>query len=199
MTPSSFGYSICFAALFASIGLIVGPYSKTAKSVPLSSDISCLYGEVDIAVAVKEYDKAVTKYPLMPLTGSQLKKLWEDLDTAFVAEDYATAVTKIEDLLKFHGPNKATPPEILELLYFNLGLANLLGGKNVEAEVGFVEYLKRFPKGQFASRSFIGIGRAAIAQNNPEKKKIAIKALKIAALDPEYRAEAGLWLDRCGK
>ncbi len=130
----------------------------------------------------------------LPLTGSQIKKLWDDLDGAFVAKDYVTAVAKIETLLKFYEPNKGTPPETLELLYFNLGLANILGGKNADAEAGFEEYVKRFPRGQFASRSFLGMGRAAIDQKTPEKNEVAIKALKIAALDPKFRSEAGLWL-----
>lgn len=132
--------------------------------------------------------------PVMPLTGSQLKKLWEDLDAAYNAKDYPTALTKIDALLKFYGTQGGTSTETLELLYFNVGLANLLGGKNAEAEAGFGEYIKRFPKGANASRSFLGMGRAAIDQNTPEKKEIAIKALKIAALDPKFRSEAGLWM-----
>ena len=132
--------------------------------------------------------------PLLPLTGNQIQKLWTDLDTAFAAKDYSTTVIKIEELLKFYEPNKDAPQETLEFLYFNLGLANILGGKNAEAEAGFGEYLKRFPKGENASRSFLGMGRAAIDQKTPEKNEVAIKALKIAALDSKFRSEAGLWL-----
>jgi tetratricopeptide (TPR) repeat protein len=132
--------------------------------------------------------------PVAPITGSALKALFTDAEAAFAAKDYATVVKKIEELLKHLGPNKGADPETMELLYFNLGLANILGGKNAEAEAGFGEYLKRFPKGQFASRSFLGMGRAAIDQKTPEKNEVAIKALKIAALDPKFRSEAGLWL-----
>lgn len=120
-----------------------------------------------------------------------LDRLFTEAEAAFTAKDYPTAVVKIEELLQSLGSNKDAP---LELLYFNVGLANLLGGEAPEAEAAFEECLKRFPKGEYASRCHLGIGRAAIDQGTPEKKERAIEALKIAAQDPKFRSEAGLWL-----
>jgi tetratricopeptide (TPR) repeat protein len=120
-----------------------------------------------------------------------LNRLFGEAEAAFTAKDYLTAVAKIEELLMALGDNKDAP---LELLYFNIGLGNLLAGKPVEAEAGFTEHLKRFPKGEYASRSYLGVGRACIDQATPEKKERAIEALKLAAQDPKFRSEAGLWL-----
>ena len=120
-----------------------------------------------------------------------LNRIFTDAEAAFAAKDYPTAVTKIQELLKALGPNKDAP---LELLYFNIGLGNLLGEKNAEAEAAFRDCVKRFPKGEYASRCHLGIGRACMLQETPEKKQRAIEALKLAAADPKYRSEAGLWL-----
>lgn len=117
--------------------------------------------------------------------------MFGEAEAAFAAKEYAAAVAKIEELLAALGPNKDAP---LELLYFNIGLGNLLGGKPAEAEAGFAECLKRFPKGEYATRCWLGIGRASIDQGTPEKKERAIEALKLAAADPRFRSEAGLWL-----
>jgi TolA-binding protein len=126
-----------------------------------------------------------------PVSPAALNRLFAEAEAAFAAKEYTTAVSKIEELLKNLGSNKEAP---LELLYFNVGLGNLLAGKAPEAEAGFGEYLKRFPKGEYASRSYLGIGRAAINQGTPEKKERAIEALKVAAQDPKFRSEAGLSL-----
>ncbi len=131
--------------------------------------------------------------PTAPVAPATLNRLFSEAGAAFGATppDYALAVSKIEELLKALGPNKDAP---LELLYFNIGLGNLLGDKPAEAEAAFTECLKRFPKGEYASRCYLGVGRACIVQDTPEKKERAIDALKVAALDPKYRSEAGLWL-----
>jgi TolA-binding protein len=120
-----------------------------------------------------------------------LIRLFKEADKAFAAKEYVKAVAKIEELLKALGTNKDAP---LELLYFNIGLGNLLAEKPAEAEAGFTECLKRFPKGEYASRCYLGVGRACILQGTAEKKARAIDALKLAALDPRFRSEAGLWL-----
>lgn len=120
-----------------------------------------------------------------------LNRFFTEAEAAFAAKDYLTAVAKIEELLKALGSNKDAP---LELLYFNIGLGNLLGERPVDAEAGFTEYLKKFPKGEYASRSQLGVGRACMIQGTPEAKLRAIEALKLAAQDPKFRSEAGLWL-----
>lgn len=126
-----------------------------------------------------------------PVAPATLNRLFSEAEAAFGAKEYATAVAKIEELLAGLGSNKDAP---LELLRFNIGLGNLLGDKPVEAEAAFTECLKLFPKGEYASRCYLGIGRAAILQDTPEKKERAIEALRLAAQDPKYRSEAGYWL-----
>lgn len=135
--------------------------------------------------------EAQTPPAAAPVAPATLNRLFTEAEAAFAAKDYPTAVAKIEELLKALGPNKDAP---LELLYFNIGLGNLLAAKPVEAEAAFTDYLKRFPKGEYASRSYLGVGRACIDQGTPEKKERAIEALKLAAQDPKFRSEAGLWL-----
>lgn len=118
-------------------------------------------------------------------------RLFNEAEKAFTEKNYDTAVSKLKELIKSLGTNKDAP---FELLYFNIGLANLLGGKLGDAEDAFTDCIKRFPKGEYTSRCYLGVGRAAMLQESPDKKQRAIEALKIAAKDPKYRSEAGLWL-----
>ncbi len=129
--------------------------------------------------------------PVVAVAPATLNRMFTEAEAAFGTKEYAKAVEKIEELLKALGPNKEAP---LELLYFYLGLGNLLGDKAPEAEAAFRECLKRFPRGEYASRCNLGIGRACIIQGTPEKKEEAIQALKMAAVDPKFRSEAGLSL-----
>ncbi len=131
--------------------------------------------------------------PALPVIASPatLNRLFSEAEAAFGAKQYETAVAKIEELLKLLGPGKEAP---YELLYFNIALAKLLDNKFPEAEKAFEDCIKRYPKGEYASRSHLGLGRACMMQDTPEKKQQAITALKVAALDPKYRSEAGLWL-----
>ena len=118
-------------------------------------------------------------------------RLFNEAEAAFAAKNYDTVIAKIQELLAALGTNKNAP---LELLYFNIGLANLLSDKNVEAEAAFTDCIKRFPNGEYASRCYLGVGRATMMQTEAEKKQRAVDALRIAAKDPKYRSEAGLWL-----
>lgn len=129
--------------------------------------------------------------PVVSIGG--MNKLFNEAEAGFAAKDYALAVMKIQELLTALGTNKDAP---LELLYFNIGLGNLLGDKFPAAEAGFAECLKRFPQGEYASRCHLGVGRACILQDTPEKKQQSIESLKLAAKDPKYRTEAGLWLGK---
>ncbi|MES2437868.1 MAG: tetratricopeptide repeat protein [Verrucomicrobiota bacterium] len=131
--------------------------------------------------------------PAAPAAPATLNRLFTEAENAFGAKDYAGAVAKIEELLLALGTSKEAP---LELLYFNIGLGNLLGDRPVEAEAAFTECLKRFPKGEYASRCYLGIGRACILQGTPEKQERALDALKLAAQDPKYRSEAGFYLGK---
>jgi tetratricopeptide (TPR) repeat protein len=130
--------------------------------------------------------------PVAPVAQGTLIRLANEADKAFNEKNYTETIAKIEELIRGLGPNNQAPQT--ETFYFYLGLANLLADKPVEAEVAFTDCLKRFPKGEFASRCYLGVGRACILQNTPEKKQRAVEALKLAAQDPKYRSEAGLWL-----
>jgi len=125
------------------------------------------------------------------LTPSAQNKLLVDAEAAFVAQDFNTAVVKIQELLTSLGPKKDASQEVL---YFYLGLGYLQGNKNAEAEAAFTDCLKRFPQGEYASRCHLGTGRALMLQESEAKKQQAIEALTNAAKDPKYRSEAGLWL-----
>lgn len=163
---------------------------------PLTSAAFCAASICSALVTRSDAQAPPTAPPAAPPapavnSPAALNRLFTDAEAAFAAKDYPTAVTKIQELLKALGPNKDAP---LELLYFNIGLGNLLGDKTADAEAAFRDCVKRFPKGEYASRCHLGIGRACMLQETPEKKQGAIEALKIAAADPKYRSEAGLWL-----
>jgi tetratricopeptide (TPR) repeat protein len=167
------------------------PKKTRQISARWSALLACSILGISPASRLEAQEPPVPAAPAAPAAGASLNRLFSEAEAAFIAKDYPTAVDKIEELLSALGTNKDAP---LELLYFNIGLGNLLAAKPVEAEEGFTEYLKRFPKGEYASRSYLGVGRACIDQGTPEKKERAIEALKIAAQDPRFRSEAGLWL-----
>ncbi len=129
--------------------------------------------------------------PAAPVAPATLNRLFNEAEKAFGEQKYDEAVEKIQELLRLLGPKKDAP---LELLNFNIGLGYLLGGKNEEAEKAFTDCLRKFPKGEYASRCYLGVGRAAMLQEGEEKLERAAEALRIAAADPKYRSEAGLWL-----
>ena len=135
--------------------------------------------------------KPAAQVPLAVVSVGTMKRMFGEAEAAFVAKDYATAITKIKELLVALGP---VQEDWTEVLYFNLGLGNLLSNKFAEAEAAFTDCIKRFPKGEYLSRCYLGLGRACILQDTPEKKQQAIEALKKAAGDPKFRSEAGLWL-----
>lgn len=120
-----------------------------------------------------------------------LIRLFNEAEKAFTEKTYDVAADKLKELITLLGNNKEAN---FELLYFNIGLAHLLGDKHGDAETAFTDCLKRFPKGEYTSRCYLGIGRAAMLQDIPQKQQRAIEALKIAAKDPKFRSEAGLWL-----
>ncbi len=163
------------------------------KTRSFSACLVCLLLAGIPASRMQAQKPAPAPAPVPFVSPATLNRLFSEAEAAFAAKEYDKAVAKIQELLKDLGPNKDAP---LELLYFNIGLGYLLGGKAPEAEEAFTECLKRFPqgKGEFASRCYLGVGRACILQDTPEKKERAIEALKLAALDPRYRSEAGLGL-----
>ena len=105
-------------------------------------------------VGVISAPQAYAQAPAAPASPAGLIQMFADAEAAFAAKDYPTAVAKIQGLLVGLGTNKEAP---LEMLYFNIGLGNLLGEKAPEAEAGFLDYLKRYPRGEYASRSYLGI------------------------------------------
>lgn len=181
------------------VGSIFAPTSRCMqRKIPqITARFSALFACSVISLGLVSISKAqappaaAPAVPAVPVSPAAMNRLFAEAEAAFGAKEYTTAVAKIEELLVALGSNKEAP---LELLYFNIGLGNLLAEKPTEAEAGFREYLKRFPKGEYASRSFLGIGRAGIMLATPESKERAIEALKLAAQDPKFRSEAGLWL-----
>ena len=124
---------------------------------------------------------------------ARLNRMFSEAEAAFGARDYTTGIAKIKELLAVRPPSSEIP---YELLYFYIGLGNLLNNNLPDAEAGFKDAIKRYPNGEYTSRSYLGLGRACMMQEAPEKKEKAIDALKLAAADPKYRAEAGLWLSQ---
>lgn len=125
------------------------------------------------------------------ISPAQINRFFNEIDAAFEAKTYSAIPPKVETLLKALVNYPDAP---LEALYFNIGLAHLLDNKAPQAEAGFLECLNRFPKGEYASRCYLGIGRACTMQGTDEKKNQAIEPLKKAAADPKFRSEAGLVL-----
>ena len=76
--------------------------------------------------------------PSVTVAPATLNRLFTEAEAAFTAKDYMGAVAKIEELLKALGTSKDAP---LELLYFNVGLGNLLGERPAVAEAAFSECL----------------------------------------------------------
>ncbi len=130
--------------------------------------------------------------PAIFASPATLERIYQEAEEAFKAKNYSTAVAKYEELLKILGPGKDAP---YEMLYFQIGLGKLLGGKYPEAATAFKDCIQRFPKGEYTSRSYLGLGRACMMQN-PKKKEEALEALKKAAADPKYKTEADLWISR---
>jgi tetratricopeptide (TPR) repeat protein len=155
--------------------------------------VCSLFGVLVLDRAEAQAPPVVPGAPVAVVAPATLQRLFTEAENAFTAKDYAVAVAKLEELLRALGPNKDAP---LELLYFNVGLGNLLGERAAEAEAAFTDCLKRFPKGEYTSRCYLGVGRACIQQDTPEKKERAIDALKLAAQDPKLRSEAGSYLGK---
>jgi TolA-binding protein len=152
------------------------------------------FGAIFLASSLPTISQAQTSTPAAPPTvvaPSVLNKLFTEAEDAFAEKKYTTAIEKIKELLQALGTGKDAP---YELLYFNIGLANLLSENYPDAEAAFQDCIKRYPKGEYTSRAYLGLGRACMMQASPEKKQQAVEALKVAALDPKYRSEAGLWL-----
>ena len=118
-----------------------------------------------------------------------LNRTLKEAESAFSNQDYGTSVAKYEELLKMLGPGMDRQHEVL---YFQIGLGNLLGGKYPEAVTAFKNFIQRFPKGEYTTRAYLGLGKAYMMQKLPDKKGEALGALKKAAADPKYKAEADL-------
>ncbi len=116
-----------------------------------------------------------------------MNRIFKEAEAAFSNKEYDTAVAKCEELLEMLGSRTDGPAE---RLYFQIGLGRLLGGKYPEAMKAFKNCIARFPKGEYTSRAYLGLGRACMKQKQPEKKEEAIAALKMAAANPKFKAEA---------
>jgi TolA-binding protein len=168
MKPKHYGHVLCASLIAASAGL-AGAQAPPAVKPP-----------------------GTNPPPVVaPVSSGTLNKLFKDADEAFTSKNYGVAATKIQELIRALNGRTDAP---LEMLYFNVGLAQMMDGKLPDSEAAFTECLRRYPKNEYTSRSYLGVGRAAMQQEGDEKKKRAIEALTKAALDPKYRSEAGLYL-----
>ncbi len=134
---------------------------------------------------------AVRPPPVVVVGPATLNRLMKEAEEGFVAKKYDVAIVKIEELIKALGPNPKGP---MDMLYFNIGLAHLLGGNLAKAETAFEDVIKRFPKSEYTSRSYLGLGKSIMDQGGPQRMQAALDPLKRAAADPKYRTEAGLYL-----
>lgn len=161
---------------------------KIQKSVPLVDDAKSTGTPEEVQPS---YEAVQPRIPVAPAT---LIRLFREADEAFSNKDYSTTVAKIEELLNLVPPDQEGVP--YEVLYFNIGLGKLLDNKYVEAELAFRDCIQRFPKGEYLSRCYIGLGRACSKQDTPEKKIEALEAFKKAAEDPKQKSDAELWMSR---
>ncbi len=127
--------------------------------------------------------------PVKPVSIAALNRMQKEADAAMEAKDYATVVTKTEELLKVL-PEQSATKEQMEQLYFNIGLANLLGEHFPEAEKAFTECATKYPNGLLASRCVLGVAKACIAQDTTPKLEQAAMALRVAKQNPKFNAEA---------
>lgn len=128
-----------------------------------------------------------------PVAKAVLIRLSEEVDAAFAAQDFVTAAAKIEELLAKMGPGTGAPASELELLQFNLGLAYLKAERAEDAEKAFTQCLTKYPKGEYLSRCYLGVGLACVAQGKTKNER-AVSALRRAKEDRALRSEACLAL-----
>jgi tetratricopeptide (TPR) repeat protein len=161
---------------------------KTQKIPTLLACCLSFWGAAFFPPVMAQAPAAAVSVVVAPAT---LNRLFSEADAAFGEKNYDLAVAKLQELLQGIATNKGVGPE---LIYFNVGYGYLMAAKGPEAEAAFADCLKRFPKGEYATRCYLGAGRACILQDTPEKKKRAIEVLKIAAVDTRYRSQAGFSL-----
>jgi len=133
--------------------------------------------------------------PVKAVSIAALNRMLKEADAAMDAKEYTDAATKTEELIQSLTPQTASD-EQMERLYFNVGLANLLGERFPEAEVAFTRCATKYPKGLMKSRCALGPAKASIGQGTPAKQEQAVKLLKVAMKDPKLNAEAALALGR---
>ena len=150
---------------------------------------------IDTAAALPQATPPLVppKAPIKTVAIAALNRMLHEAEAAFEAKEYATVVTKLEALIKLLNPQTAND-EMMEELYFKIGLANLLASQFAEAETAFTDCATKYPNGMFASRCALGVGKACMGQDNAAKKELAIKVFKVAMKDPKLNAEAGLAL-----
>ncbi len=155
--------------------------------------INCLFVITGALCMGTTFSQTTPVAPVLPVIASpqNLERIFGEAEAAFTAKQYDKAVAKLDELLKLLGEGKDAP---YEMIYFKIGLAHLLGNKLPQAEAAFQDCITRFPKGEYTSRNYLGLGRVLMLQEPREKKEKAIAALRSAATDSTYRAEAGLWL-----
>lgn len=175
LNPKQYGRVLCASLVAASAGMVGAQAPPPIKPKPPAAPAT----------------PTPAPGPVTVVSPATLNRLFKEAEDAFTAKEYPKVVEKINELIKALGNRKDAP---YEMLYFNIGLAQLLGGNNAAAEEAFTDCLKKFPKGEYSSRCYLGVGRACMEQDGDDKKQRAIEALTKASADPRYRSEAGLYL-----
>jgi len=124
-------------------------------------------------------------------SSADLNCLYNAAVKAFGDKDYFTCINKINELLKDLGPGKEAP---YELLYYYIGLCNLMANNLPEASEAFKDCAERYPNGEYTSRCYLGLGRGLMQEESKSKKEESLGALRKAAEDPQISTVAGLWL-----
>lgn len=194
--------AVSFAAALV-VRVLTQVSAPPSKSAPASEPVVASQADLDLqAVLVSQFDlgPAVTSVPeaapvRMPVSIATLNRIFKESEAAFASKDYDVAGAKCKELISLVQPEIGEP---VEMLYYQIGICSLLGGRYCEAEEAFKDSIRRYPKGYYTSRSCLGLGKAYLGEVPLTKREQAIAALRAAAADPRCKAEATRCLDRIG-
>jgi tetratricopeptide (TPR) repeat protein len=127
--------------------------------------------------------------PAITVVPAVINRLAREADEAFANKDYKTNIAKLEELVRLD-KNK-DHFEALEQCYFGIGVGYFFDNQFDNAIPAFTKCLTIYPKGKFASRCNLGIGKTYAEQKSWEQ---AIPFLKLASADRTLRSEAGFLL-----
>lgn len=115
------------------------------------------------------------------------------------AGDYASAIPLLQQLIKWFSESKNKNIILeMEATYFHLGLCNFFLGRFAEANKGFDDYLKKYPRGAHCVEAAVYTGDGYRFSNDLAKAVKAYEhALATYPLDADWRADVLGSLVRC--